>query len=325
MATSQQLALFEKALPIKVETVLAQYPLHSLTRNGRVNPIHIERRNELGHLDLLWRVSPSMDHGHPRILSYQLDNLVINRRIYESGRPLPQVIRLGSLRELCEELGIKASGQNTAQIKQALAQNAGTTITCKLTYRTTDGHETELEQVFSRYSVIFTGKKLPNGKKADAVYVILNPIYHHFLSEVMFRPLDVGYMKSLPLPSTQRWYEWVSFKMFEAIRQGSSRVTVRYSEFCECAPLSRQIKDKRFYDQMGVIHRPHLKSGYLAKVEYTKLMDENGETDWLIHYTPGLLARAEYHNHNHRLTEEKNLPPKQSALMSAASGEYGKM
>ena len=295
MISTQQMALFEDCLPIRVEAVLAMYPLHSLTKSGKIDPIHIERRNQEGQLDLLWKVSPSQDYGSPGILSYQLDNLVINRRIYESGKPVPHMIKLGSLRELCDELGMEASGQNAALIKQALARNAGATITCKPTFRTHDGKESELEQVFSRYSVVFTGKKLPNGKKADGVYVLLNSIYHHFLSEVMYRNLDVGYMKSLAQPSAQRWYEWVSYRMHGAISQGNSRVTVRYSEFCECAPLKRQSRDKSFYNQMGAIHKPHLESGYLSKVEFTKVADAEGRTDWLIHYTAGIRARNEYH------------------------------
>lgn len=295
MIDTHQPTLFEYCLPIRVEAVLAMYPLHSLTKSGKMDPIHIERRNQDGQLDLLWQVSPSQGYGSPGILSYHLDNLVINRRIYESGKPVPLMIKLGSLRDLCEELGMEASGQNTALIKQALARNAGATITCKLTYRTHDGKESELEQVFSRYSVIFTGKRLPNGERADGVYVLLNSIYHHFLSEVMFRNLDVGYMKSLGQPSAQRWYEWVSYRMHGAIGQGRAKVTVRYSEFCECAPLKRQFKDKSFYNQMGAIHKPHLESGYIAKVEYTKVTDAEGQTDWLLHYSAGIRARNEYH------------------------------
>jgi hypothetical protein len=295
MNSTHQPTLFEDSLPIRVEAVLAMYPLHSLSKSGKTDPIRIERHNQEGQLDLLWQVSPSQGYGSPGILSYQLDNLVINRRIYESGKPVPPIIKLGSLRELCDELGMEASGQNAALIKQALARNAGATITCKLTYRTHDGKESELEQVFSRYSVVFSGKKLPNGEKADGVYVLLNSIYHHFLSEVMFRNLDVGYMKSLGQPSAQRWYEWVSYRMHGAISQGSAQVTVRYSEFCECAPLKRQHKDKSFYNQMGAIHKLHLKSGYLSKVEFTKITDSQGLTDWLIHYTAGIRARNEYH------------------------------
>jgi hypothetical protein len=322
--TNQHPTIFEDSSPIEVEAVLAMYPLHSLSKSGKVDTIRIERRNSEGELDLLWQVSPSEGYGSPGILSYRLDNLVINRRIYESGRPVPSTIKLGSLRELCEELGMVPSGQNASLIKQSLARNASATITCKLTYRTYDGKESELEQVFSRYGVIFSGKRLPNGEKADAVYVVLNPIYQHFLSEVVFRYLDVGYMKSLGQPSAQRWYEWVSYRMHGAIGQGKSRVTVRYSDFCECAPLKRQLKDKSFYNQMGAIHKPHLKSGYLSKVGFTKITDPQGLPDWLIHYTPGIRARNEYHMSKRREAERNEANVKPGAPISGLLiGEVG--
>ncbi len=300
------------------------FPLHSLAKSGKPDKIRIERRNAQGQIESLWQVSPSEDYGSPGILSYHLDNLVINSKIYETGRPVPSTIKLGSLRELCEELGMEPSGQNAALIKQALSRNAGTTITCKLTYRTHDGKENELEQVFSRYGVIFTGKRLPNGEKADAVYVVLNPIYQHFLSEVMFRYLDIGYMKSLGVPSAQRWYEWVSFRIHNAISVGKTRVTVKYSEFCECAPLKRQFRDKSFYNQMGDIHKPHLRSGYLSKVGFTKITDPQGLSDWLIHYTPGIRAKAEYHVSKGKEMERGEHNFKQSSPVTGLlSGEVG--
>src|SRR6266851_6975168 len=41
-------------------------------------------------------------------------------------------------------------------------------------------------------------------------------------------------------------------------------------------------------------HRPHLHSGYLVKVQYEAITDDAGRPDWLLHYTPGPKARAEY-------------------------------
>ncbi len=50
-------------------------------------------------------------------------------------------------------------------------------ITTKITYKTKDKGERTLEAVFSRYTAILTGETLPNGTRADAVYLILNDIY----------------------------------------------------------------------------------------------------------------------------------------------------
>jgi hypothetical protein len=65
--------------------------------------------------------------------------------------------------------------------------NASTYITPKITYRQSDGSEQTLETGFTRYSVVFTGEKLPNGRKADAVYIILNDIYMQVNNGAMTR------------------------------------------------------------------------------------------------------------------------------------------
>jgi hypothetical protein len=101
-------------------------------------------------------------------------------------------------------------------------------------------------------------------------------------------------------------------------------VTVRYSDFCECAPLKRQLKDKSFYNQMGAIHKPHLKSGYLSKVGFTKITDPQGLPDWLIHYTPGIRARNEYHMSKRREAERNEANVKPGAPISGLLiGEVG--
>jgi hypothetical protein len=45
---------------------------------------------------------------------------------------------------------------------------------------------------------------------------------------------------------------------------------------------------------MYKVHRPHLQSGYLSRVQYAATTDADGQPDWLLHYTPGPKARAEY-------------------------------
>ena len=45
---------------------------------------------------------------------------------------------------------------------------------------------------------------------------------------------------------------------------------------------------------MYKVHRPHLAAGYLAQVRSSATTDADGQPDWLLHYTPGPKARAEY-------------------------------
>ena len=150
---------------IRTETVLSRLPLHNLAKKGRVN-IHITHKNADGDITLRWDVSYSEKYGQARQLAYKLDTIVINRRLEDYHRPLPYVIRLGSLTDLAHQCRL---GRDTNSVKKALLQNAAAFITAKLRYRATDGTERTLEAGFTRYSVVFTGERLPDGTTADAV------------------------------------------------------------------------------------------------------------------------------------------------------------
>lgn len=277
---------------IWVESVMAKLPLHTLSTQGQMQ-FRIEKRNEAGEISLLWQVSPSSQFGEPRHLAYRLDTLVINKRIDEAGPPTPKVIRLGSLRSICREMGLTESGHNFNDIKQALSQNAGTTIKARLFYSDREGGQRKLEAVFNRYSVVFTGDTLPSGAEADGVYVVMNDIYQGFLNQVPLRPLDFNYLRLLS-PSASRFYEVVSFRIYTALKYGRPKASMMYSEYCEATGQRRLQTGTEVSKQMYKLHKPHLDSGYLAKVEFEKILDGEGHPDWNIWYIPGPRAKDEY-------------------------------
>ena len=90
--------------PIRVETALSRYPVHRLAKHGDI-AIDIREKNENGEVSIKWEVSHNSKFGQPGPLAYKLDTLIINRRIEEATRPIPRIIRLGSLNEICRELG----------------------------------------------------------------------------------------------------------------------------------------------------------------------------------------------------------------------------
>jgi len=277
--------------PIRVETALSRYPVHRLARRGSIE-ISI-RDGDSDGIEMRWEVDYSSKHGQPGPLAYKLDTLIINRRIEEAARPIPRILRLGSLKEICRELGMAETGRNTNHIKKALFQNALAGITARIRYRRGDGSEQTLEAVFTRYSVILTGEQLPDGRKADAVYIVLSDIYMQVINGAMTRPLDYDYLKDLP-PAPQRFYELLSYRIYAALKNGRPRARLVYSEFCAHAPQTRHTEWLRVRTQMNKVHRPHLRSGYIAKVEYEPTVDGGGRPDWLMLYTPGPKARAEY-------------------------------
>src|SRR6516164_7178297 len=164
-----QLPAFFPSTITRAETALSKYPVHNLSKTESI-AIHIHRKGEAGDADIEWAVSPSREYGEPRQLAYKVDTLIVNRRIDEAGRPIPRMIRLGSLRDLCHDLDLSQSGDNYSGLRAALLQNASAFITAKLTYRAADGSTKKFEAGFTRYSVVFTGDEMPNGYRADAVY-----------------------------------------------------------------------------------------------------------------------------------------------------------
>ena len=260
---------------LRTETVFSKLPIHNLAKRGSVN-IHIAQTNDEGTLDLYWRVSPHPVFGEPRQLAYKLDTIVINRRIDDLGRPLPDLIYLGTLREIARELNL---GNDTPAVKRALRQNAHTVIAVQLTYTDTQGVEHEVAFESTRYGVVFTGERLPDGRKADAVYIILNPPYRHVLNHAPTRPLDYNYLKVLP-PAAQRCYEIISYKIFTALKYRHPYATLLYSEYCTFSAQQRYADYNHVKKQMYKVHHPHRTSGYLRKVSYEATTDRDGQPDW---------------------------------------------
>jgi hypothetical protein len=282
---------------IRVETALSRYPVHRLAKQGTIG-IEVRETSEAGDVLVQWKVSHNSEFGQPGPLAYKIDTLIVNRRIEEAARPIPRVIRLGTLRDVCHELGI-STGENLNTVKKALYQNASAFITAKLRYKLADKRTKELEAGFTRYMVVFTGEELPDGRKADAVYLVLNEVFMQVLNGAQTRPLDYDYLKDLP-PAAQRLYELLSFQVYNALRFGRRQARLSYSEFCTYAPLTRFAKWDQVRPQMARIHRPHLKSGYIESVEFEQTDHRDGKPDWVMVYIPGFKAKAEYRAFNKR-------------------------
>jgi hypothetical protein len=276
---------------IRTETALSRFPIHKLSKRGNIS-IDIKTTNEKGELKIKWKVSYNSEYGQPTALAYKIDTLIINRRIEKSGTPVPKLIELGSLREIAEELGYKNTG-NTERIKNALLQNVGALISAKFSYKTKDNTEREIEIADTRYGVIFTGEKLPNGKKANVTCIYLHDLYRQILDTAQTRPLDYDYLKALS-PMTQRFYELLSYQIYGAIKNKTMIAKMRYSEFCTYAPQARFYDWEQVRPQMYHLHKPHLKSGYIQSVECKEIRADDGTLDWIFYYKPGHKADAEY-------------------------------
>ena len=286
---SEALEKFTPKEIIRTETALSRFPIHRLSKKGSIN-IAIKVAKQNGELRTQWKVSYNSEYGQPSPLAYKLDTLIINRRIEEEGKPLPRLIRLGSLTEIAQQTG--TGEKNTNAVKRALLQNAFAAITAKFTYKTKGGEEAFAEIADTRYGVIFTGEKLPSGEKADAVYIVLHDIYREILNNAVERPLDYEYMQELT-PGAQRFYELLSYQMYAALKNRTS-AKMLYSEFCMYAPQTRYNDWEHIKKQMYKLHRPHLASQYVEKIQFEKIVGEGGQPDWLMIYVPGIRAKGQH-------------------------------
>jgi hypothetical protein len=276
---------------IRAETVLSRFPIHRLAKRGEIS-IEIKEALPTGEIKTKWEVDYPKKLGQPGPCAFKVDTLIVNRRIDEASRPVPKVIKLGSLHDICRELGL-SEGKSKNDVRRALRQNAGAFITARRSYRGVDGTEFTAEISDTRYGVVFTGERFPDGRRADAVYILLHDSYRDVLNSAPTRPLDYDYLKELT-PGAQRFYELLSYQIFAALRNDRPRAKMLYSYYCTHAPQTRYDVYERVKKQMYKVHAPHKQSGYISEVEFRETTDGEGQPDWEMLYTPGRKARAEF-------------------------------
>ena len=299
-------------IPIRTETVLSQYPLHRLCKNNEPLQVYFTKTNERGRVTTTWKVSPNPEYGEPGILAYKLDTLVVNRRIDELRKEVPELLCIGNWAEIQELLGVKT--RNLKALKNAFSQNAGALITAKLDYTGKDGTTHTIELRSTRYGVIFVGERLPDGTKADAVYLALNPAFREVIRQAKTRPLDYEYLKALP-PASQRLYELISYQIFAALKHDNPRAKYLYSDLCKYAPLNRYYEWEKVKKQLYKIHQPHKASGYIKAIEFEQIQDSEGKADWLMWYTPGRKAKHEFREFTTRKDKQISLASQRPLLV----------
>lgn len=333
MDTTPTLPLADNAdlVPIRMETVLSRFPVHDLSKGKSArNHAKIEIKDQFlyGQAVPLWKVTYNSEYGQPGQDGYKIDTLIVNRRIEEAveehGRPIPRLIKLGSLRDICRELGLN-EGQATRQVKAALLANASAFVTARLTYTGNDRGKTErtVEAGFTRYSVIFTGEQLPDGRKADAVYLVLNEIYAEVINHARTRPLDYDYLRSLS-PTAARFYEIVSYALYGALLNRNACAKLAYSEYCALSTQTRHSEWDKAKKQLYKVHRPHRLSGYIAKVEFEATVDGEGNPDWIMRYYPGPNASREFNafkgGGNRAVQNIREAPPRAKGTEAPPAG-----
>lgn len=280
---------------VRVDSEAIKFPIHKLAaRSSKGVSININAVDQAGRT-IRWKVSPNPEYGHPGELAYKLDTLIINKRIDDarSRGDIPKLLKLGSLNEIAEEITESKGGRGHNQIKKALLQNASVFIVADFSYTTPTGEIRSLKIADTRYGIILTGEKLPDGRKANQVYALLHDSFVAFLNTSRTRPLDYDYLKMLP-PASQRIYELITPLIFACIKHENAHARYRYSDFCTFSGLTRYDTWDQVKKQMYKVMKPHKDSGYIKSVCYEETVDSFRRIDWEMLIVPGECAKREY-------------------------------
>lgn len=247
---------------------------------------------EEGTLETFWRVSRNVENNFPASFARRIHTEVVERAINELKKPIPRIIKLGSLRDICQKLSITISGKNTKDIRNALVAIKAALIETRGTFRTKEnnGAKKFFEGAFSLYDgVYFTGERLPDGSKADAVYVLLNDMYVQNYNNNYTVPLDYRYLQSLNGDIASRMYECLSLWFYPILENKKDSIQKRYSELCNYFPLVPQDEKKRAKGQLKKAHDQHVHSGILA-ADPEWLPIPGKSDDWVLKYCIGPAA-----------------------------------
>lgn len=315
--------------PIRTETVLSKLPIHVLSSSRGIN-IQISKSANGREGAIYWDVQFGSKVKEPKALAYKIDTLIINRAIEEEEKrlgELPELIPLGSLKDISLKLGREGKserGTNGHRIKKALQQNASAIITARLSYRDIHGNERDFEGTFARYSVIFSGERLADGRRADQVYVLLNKLYHGILVSAPRRPLDYSYMRDLK-PTSQRFYEILSYRVYAALQAGNTEAVIDYSEYCLYSAQQRHFEYEDFRVQMYKVHKPHLDSQYLKSARASAKTDDSGNPDWRLVYEIGPRAYDEYRAFSRRNPQQTKLIEEPNEFLRLEEGRESRL
>ena len=256
-----------------------------------------------------WWVTPNSEYGIPGELAFKVDNFNVQPKIDEAvkkareqGKKIGRYVVGGYLTDIAKQIGRGTSGEDLRQVRKAIKSNAASTIECNAVIRTNgDGGVEYLIGIFHPYDVYFRGSKLPDGTEVEKViYALSDPFLQAANSQEFFKPVDIEYLKQLSDSGPQRWYLYMSGRLFGVLLHGGNYAKVRYSEYCEYHPQKRHQYFSKMQTQMSNLHQKHVEFEYIEPPQYQETRDSNDQKDWWIFYKPWTKARAEYQQNRQR-------------------------
>jgi len=298
MSDKDKLAKKEKKellLPkvLRTEFNFLKYPFFDLSTTSKRDILEIREniQSQDGKADIFWKVSRPLENSFPGAFDKKLHR-AIEHIVNRLPRPVSNPIRLGSLRDLCQLMNINKSGKNINAIKSSLERMVTTDIKARGTFYLKNSKKF-VDDVFHLYErVVWTGEELPDGKSADAVYLMLGSFYLQNINANYVVPLDWEYYSSLQTNIASRMYEFLGLSFYAALEKNQPFVQIKYSRLCDYLPLTRQTKRMRATDQLSEAHKVLTETKYFARKP--KWVNSEEPDDWVIRYWIGERAKNEW-------------------------------
>jgi hypothetical protein len=281
---------------VRSEVNFLRYPFFVLTTRDIHKIDRIEYEEEHENSSIYWKVSRNIDHTIPGPFDKRVYR-AIEEILDKLPRPVPSLVKIGSLNQLCNVMGLSRAGKDQKvagiykrMVKQSLKRISLTGVESENAFydKAHRRRVPSFEGAFHLFNVFFRGQLLPDGELADAIYLSLNPLYVASLNTFYVRPLDYEYMRSLRTPLTQRLYEILGLR-FRGLKD-SRYIRYDYHQLCQILPITPQ---RSLKDAKKILHAHHIKlqkTGYLAKVEWQASQSTH---PWEIVYWPGPKAKEE--------------------------------
>lgn len=289
------LPLFSQGV-VQAEINLIRNPFCIISKN------HLKPKESLVYEEItpngikhLWKVIPNIEYGHAGGLDKKVI-ATVQKLATDQGFPPPRLLAIGSLNGLCRLMKIKEHPKNRQDIRKSLLRIASTTIYTDNFFIKEKNQfwENSLSGgQFTLWNVYWKGKKLPNGEKAQAIFLELNAPFLVSLQSFYTVPLDYDFYISLP-PLAQRLYELTRLR-FYGLRD-SAYARFEYPHLCNVLPVRRQDYFSKAKLAFGRAHKALKDSSWCARIEWIGGAGDKALIDglpWAVHYYPGKRAVEE--------------------------------
>ena len=310
---------------LRTELNFLKFPFFDLAKNSARENIKIEEWVETkeGTFHIYWLVERNVSSQFPGDFEKRLHR-AIEQIINANPKPITNPLKIGSLRYVTRLMGIHAdSGKNYNDIVKTFKNIVKTSIEAegsfKLKESKTKRHISDTFHLYDR--VVFKGEKLPDGKSADCVYLMLGSWYLQNINNNYVVPLDWHFYNRLSGTITTRMYEVLSLYFFTALERGYKYHDLKYSYICAYFPLVPQKPKWKARKQLKQSHSILASEEYVEKVEW---LDTQDGDDWLIRYWIGKKARDEYQNNKSEYRHSIPLPARRRKLKASKTPSESK-